>query len=209
MTQLLYLSTNTSYARLEYFLCVSHKTAPGEATVWERRSTPLPAITAGQAPVFLDDTNTLRQMIRSEFDPTKTVFLPVDSKVLVSVTNQSDVQMPSQRFTLEEVEAEVEATAPALVTFSQTYYHCWHAYVDNKPVPLFRANFAFQAVQVPAGKHHIRLSYEERGFRVGGIICILTVLGCVVGYGFREKIGFSRPADSESRFGRSLALLVH
>jgi hypothetical protein len=180
MTQLLYISTNASFPRLEDFLCVSHATAPGECTVWERRSTFLPVITAGQEPMFLDDTNTLRRLIRSDFDGAKTVSLPLEARALVSVTNQTDAHILSYRFTREKAEADVETSARSMVVISQTYYHCWRAYVDDRPAPLFRANFAFQAVQVPAGKHHLRLVYEERGFRIGGIISILTTLGCVV-----------------------------
>lgn len=181
MTQLLYLSTNKSFPRLQDFLCVSHVTAPGEFTVWESRSTALPPITAGQAPVFLDNTNTLRRMIRSDFEPGKTVFLPPEAKPFVLATEQADARVLTYRFSREEVEAEVEANRPSLVTIAQTYYPCWRAYVDQRPASLMRANFAFQAVAVPAGKHSVRLAYQERGFRLGAIISILTALGCVVG----------------------------
>jgi len=181
ISQLLYLSTNSNFPRLEDFVCVSHVTAPGECTVWERRGTYLSAINAGQEPVFVDDTNALRRLIRSDFDGTKTVFLPLPEKGLLSTTNQTDARVLWYHFGREEVVAEVEASAPSMVTISQTYYHCWRAYIDNARVPLLRANFAFQALEVPAGKHHIRLAYEERGFRVGGIISILTALGCVLG----------------------------
>jgi hypothetical protein len=181
MTQLLYLSTNQSFPRLQDFLCVSHVTAPGEFTVWESRSTALPPITAGQAPVFLDNTNTLRRMIASDFEPGKTVFLPPEAKPFVLATEQADARVLTYRFSREEVEAEVEANRPSLVTIAQTYYPCWRAYVDQRPASLMRANFAFQAVAVPAGKHSVRLAYQERGFRLGAIISILTALGCVVG----------------------------
>ncbi len=56
---------------------------------------------------------------------------------------------------------EAEAPAASLVVISQTYYPAWKAYVDGRPAKLWRANYAFQALEVPAGRHHIRLAYED------------------------------------------------
>ena len=52
------------------------------------------------------------------------------------------------------------------------------AYVDGKPTPLWRANHAFQALEVPGGKHLVRLAYEDRGFIYGGMISLGCLLGC-------------------------------
>jgi hypothetical protein len=186
LTQLLYLSTNSNYPHLADFLSVSHITAPGECTIWEPRGTFLAIITTGQKPVFLDDTNTLRRMISSDFDPRKTVFLPIEAQALVSATHETNARVVASHIKPEELEAEIEASAVSMVTISQTYYHCWRAFVDNKPATLLRANFAFQAVEVPAGKHQLRLVYRERGFRIGTVISLLTALAVGSMVGFRS-----------------------
>ena len=41
------------------------------------------------------------------------------------------------------------ADQPSLVVAAQTFYPCWKASVDGQPARLWRANYAFQAVQVP------------------------------------------------------------
>ena len=61
-----------------------------------------------------------------------------------------------------------------------TYYHWWRAYVDDRPAPLLQANYAFQAVEVPAGRHHVRLAYEDRKLRVGAAISLSALLTCMV-----------------------------
>ena len=63
---------------------------------------------------------------------------------------------------------------------SQAYYHWWRAYVDDRPAPLLLANYAFQAVPVPAGSHHVRLVYEDRALQIGLACSMLALLGCVV-----------------------------
>jgi uncharacterized membrane protein YfhO len=62
---------------------------------------------------------------------------------------------------------------------AQTYYHNWRASVDGRFVPLLRANYTFQAVEIPAGHHEVRLTYVDRLFQIGAIISSLAVMGCV------------------------------
>jgi len=82
---------------------------------------------------------------------------------------------------------EVEATGPSLVVIAQAYYNSWHAYVDGQRVPLWRANHAFQAVEVPSGRHEIQLRYEDWGFYAGAILSGSTLAGCGMGLGLSRR----------------------
>jgi uncharacterized membrane protein YfhO len=73
----------------------------------------------------------------------------------------------------------VEAAAPAMIVAAQAFYHPWLAYVDGKKARLWPANHAFQALQVPAGRHHVKLIYQDSGFVCGVIISLLTLAGCI------------------------------
>ena len=42
--------------------------------------------------------------------------------------------------------------------------------VARSPAPLLRANVAFQAVQVPAGRHQLHFFYQDRAFQLGATI---------------------------------------
>jgi uncharacterized membrane protein YfhO len=42
---------------------------------------------------------------------------------------------------------------------------------------LLRANYAFQAFQIPAGEHKIHLAYEDRAFEIGATISGIAWLG--------------------------------
>jgi hypothetical protein len=48
-----------------------------------------------------------------------------------------------------------------------------------------RANHAFQAVVVPAGKSQVKLKYESRAFRAGGVISLAggLAIACLVLFG--------------------------
>jgi hypothetical protein len=179
VSSLLYFATNSSFPRLADFLAVSHITAPGEFTQWEPRNTYLPMVTAGQKPVFLDDTNTVRQMLGPNFDGSKMVYLPPETQTRVTVSKATGARVLWSRFGRARVEAEAEAKEASMVVFSQSYYHCWRAYIDEQPTVLLRANYAFQAVQIPPGRHHIRLVYEDRAFQAGAALSGLGLLGCL------------------------------
>jgi hypothetical protein len=178
LNSVLYGSTNASFPRLADFMGVSQITSPQEITEWLPRDSFLPLATAGQRPVFLDDTSTVHALIAPDFDSRNVVFLPPELQACVSATNHADARVISQRFAPEQVDLEVEAAAPALVVIAQTWYHQWRAYVDGAPVRLLRANYAFQAVEVPAGKRHVRLVYEDHALRAGAFISGLGLLAC-------------------------------
>ncbi len=180
LLSLLYGATNANFPKLNDFLGVSHITAPDEFFHWQARRTFLPLVTAGQKPVFLDDTGTLHALTQPDFDGGKMVFLPPEAKSLVTVTNQTAARVLNSKFETQSVDAEVEAAGPSLVVAAQTYYHDWRAYVDGQPVLLLRANDAFQAFQIPAGRHHVRMVYEDRAFQFGAAVSICMVVNCFI-----------------------------
>jgi hypothetical protein len=180
LISLLYGTTNANFPRLNDFLGVSQITAPDEFFHWQPRRTFLPLVTAGQKPVFRDDADTLRALTQPDFDGGKMVFLPPEAKSLVTVTNQTVARVLNSQFKTQRVDIDVEAVEPSLVVVAQTYYHDWRVYVDDQPAPLLRANHAFQAVQVPAGRHSIRLAYEDRAFQFGAAVSICMAVNCLV-----------------------------
>jgi hypothetical protein len=179
LNSLLYGTTN-EFPRLEDFLGVSQITAPDEFYHWQPRESFLPLTTAGQKPVFLDDANTLRALTRPDFDGSKIVFLPPEAKPFVTVTNQTIARVLKSRFRNQSADIEIVADAPSLVVVAQTWYHDWRAEVDGKLVRLLRANHAFQAVEVPEGRHRVQLLYRDRAFETGAVISLLALLACLI-----------------------------
>jgi hypothetical protein len=200
---LFYTTTNASYPRLEDFMGVSQITASDEMFHWRARPNFLPLVTAGQRPIFLDEAAALNVLTQNNFDARAVVLLPAAEKNVVTVTNPVAAQVISSRFGSDTVAAEVSADAPALVVVAQTYYHNWRATVDGRPVPLLRANHAFQAVQIPAGDHQIRLVYEDRAFEIGAAIAGLMWINCLVSYAAwwrRARPASPAPKDTDSYF---------
>jgi Bacterial membrane protein YfhO len=177
LISLLYGATNADFPKLNDFMGVSQITAPGEMFKWQARPNFLPLVTAGQKPIFLDDVKTLQALAQNDFDGSKMLFLPSEAKSFMTVSNQTVAKILNSKFGNQSVDIEVEAQEPSLVVVAQTYYHNWRVYVDGQPTHLLRANYAFQAFQVPVGKHKIHLAYEDRAFKLGAAISGIAWLG--------------------------------
>ena len=62
------------------------------------------------------------------------------------------------------------------MVFSEQYHPGWKATVDGKPVPVWKANYAFRGIVVPAGEHTIRMHFEPWSFHLGLRISLFTVI---------------------------------
>jgi hypothetical protein len=173
--------TNSAPEPLLDFLGISEISATNSIFAWQARTNFLPLVTAGQRPVFADAAETIKALASPAFDPRHTVYLPLAERNQIAVTNDADAKVATQQIAAQQVHLTIDTSAPALVVIAQAYYHDWHAFVDGKPVPLLRANHAFQAVEVPAGRHEISLRYVDWMFRLGAVISALTLLGCLAG----------------------------
>jgi hypothetical protein len=162
------------------FLSARWYSSETNPTQWARRSSALPILTCGQKPLFDNDNATLKAMFAPDFDGSKVVYLPKAARSLVTISNQQPSKITTLAMCANKIDASVEAAAPAMVVVSQTYYHLWNAFVDEKPVPLFRANLAFQALEVPAGSHRVKLVYRDHNLTLGFYLSLASSFACAL-----------------------------
>jgi hypothetical protein len=160
------------------FLGVSQITAPDQLYQWVARPNALPLITGGQKPTFTTDSNIVQAISSADFDPRAEVYLSPEQFMAPDVIESAPVTVSNLQFTAQRVAADVDAARPGWVVIAQTYYHPWAAYVDGQPAHIWRANYAFQAVEVPAGQHVLTLVYEDRRFQAGAAISVAALLAC-------------------------------
>jgi uncharacterized membrane protein YfhO len=75
-----------------------------------------------------------------------------------------------------EVRLEAEASAPAYLLLTDTWYPGWRATVDENEVPIYRANLTFRALAVPAGHHQIVFRYQPESLRRGLQVTALSLV---------------------------------
>ncbi len=173
-------ATNSLPAPFADFLGVAHVTSPTNIFQWHHRPTALPLITAGQRPVFAAAGATLPALSSTNWNPAATVFLHPWDQTKLLTTNATTAKIVSTHWTAHRTECEVEASAPTVVVIAQTFYHPWKATVNGQPTEILRANHAYQAVPVPAGRSTVRLEYVDRRFQLGVVLSALGLVVCGV-----------------------------
>jgi len=173
----IYRSTNYDVPLLD-FLGVAQISDAQQLFSWHARSNAMLLVSAGQTPVFSGPKETFEAIFAPTFEPRRIVYLPPEAQPALSGVQSNACRVISVVAERQRVSAEVEAAAVSLVVISQAFYHPWKAYVNGRPVRLWKANYAYGAVSVPAGRHKIELRYEDRLFRVGGLISMAALLSC-------------------------------
>jgi len=94
------------------------------------------------------------------------------------------------RFDPNEVELDVDTPRAGLLYCSESLMKGWTATVDGRETPFLHADFAFRAIEVPAGRHRVRLRYRPPGLMAGLLLSAAGVIAMAV--------GLTRPARRES-----------
>ena len=180
--------TSTNFSALLDLMAVAQCSSAESAMHWTARPSAMPMVTTGQLPVFADDDTLVKIFFANTNDFRKIVYLPPEARGLISAVAQPSAKILTENFESQRVTVQVETPSACLVLISQSWYPAWKAYVDGVPVKLWRADYAFQAVEVQAGRHTVRFAYEDRAFRVGGMLsCAGLVLWLRIGWQGRKR----------------------
>ena len=80
---------------------------------------------------------------------------------------------------LLRVQLEAELNADGYVVLVNGHDPGWRARLDGRPAPLLRANVAFRAVAVPAGRHAVEMVYRPTAALTGLALSGLTLVALV------------------------------
>ena len=99
----------------------------------------------------------------------------------------------------EDIKISTTATGNNLLFISEVYYPGWKAYLDGKEVPIFKTNYAFRSVIVPAGNHTLELKLRSENFELGKNLSlfanIFTLLAAIAGVFMMIKDKKSKKAE--------------
>jgi hypothetical protein len=88
---------------------------------------------------------------------------PARSVLLENVASASERAPGTARIlSYRNTEVVIEAQSPAggYVVLNDVWFPWWMAEVDGRKVPLLRANVIFRAVEVPPGRHTVRMTFR-------------------------------------------------
>jgi len=148
---------------------------------------PAPRFWLVPAAAWYDDDRAITAALRDPgWDPFERVILAGPAPPAsdpVAALDGAEITVLERR--ADRVTYRVRTDTPAYLVVATTWYPGWGAALDGAPVPLYRANLAFQAVAVPAGGGDVTLRYTLNrwwlgaGLTSGGLLAavVLIVLG--------------------------------
>ncbi len=113
--------------------------------------------------VISDDPQCLAAMKSPSFDPKRQAFLsaPLPEGLASELTDKkNNFQYEWLNDGNDAQSFQTTLDHPSLVVFSEVYYPGWKAFIDNQPAPIFRANYDFRALVLPAGTHQVDFKYQ-------------------------------------------------
>lgn len=134
------------------------------------------AFVVGDAQVA-DPRAMLARMARDDFDALHTALVESEAARL-----EGGVSRPVQilEYAPERVIIHASGETPGLLVLTDQCYPGWQVTVDDKPSPIYCADYIFRAVRLPPGEHVVRFSYRPQSVRVGLWVSALTLGALVV-----------------------------
>lgn len=113
----------------------------------------------------------------------------MDSKIILEeqvplkrlVGNRADVvsEVEYSKYGEQENLIKVNTEKDGLLFVSDAHFPGWKAFIDGVETKVYRANFAFRAVGVPAGVHQVRFIYKPKSFfnglKISGVSMLLLL----------------------------------
>ena len=131
-------------------------------------------------------TDILGKLLDPYFDSAKEIILEKQPSIPASSeTNINSVNYLS--YSSDKSLIEVSTQKQGFLFVSNTWYPGWQVYVDGKESEILRADYAFQAVAIPAGLHKVTFIYDPKSFRIGEWVSFgaLILLLCLFLYEIR------------------------
>ncbi|MDP3940858.1 MAG: YfhO family protein [bacterium] len=140
--------------------------------------------------IYSSDDELTKKLYAKTFDPRQTVLL---DEIPSFPTHRNKERKIAKLISYNPrfVTIQTETNDSSLLYLSDTYYPGWNAFIDQRPVKIYQANYAFRAVEVPAGRHTVTFTYEPKSFLSGLFLSIVSIIipmyGCVIMVFSRKK----------------------
>ena len=134
----------------------------------------LPRAYAVSGARIADGGSALRLLLDAQFDPRREVVLPSGSPAAGDPDFRGTVAIT--HLGTDRMALDANLSAPGYVVIVDAFDPGWRARVDGRETEVLRANAAFRAVAVGAGRHVIEMQYRPRALVTGLALTAFSVL---------------------------------
>jgi hypothetical protein len=123
--------------------------------------------------VVRNPTSLLARVRSDEFDPSLLLLLEEEPASVAAfqetrtTSSGPDSSVRITRYEPDEVRIEASLPRPGFLLLLDTYFPGWSANVNGRSAQIFRADYNFRAVPLPAGRSSVSFSYRPQSLRIG------------------------------------------
>lgn len=135
----------------------------------------------------------LNNIKEGKSDPKQVAYLEKDPAVKIDPADSTS-KVHITGYGIHSITIEAEAKGNNLLFLSEVYYPAgWNAYIDGQKTEIYKTNYLFRSVIVPAGKHKIEFRFEPetyytgKNISMGANVILIAILGIAIGGIFFKK----------------------
>ena len=136
---------------------------------------------------ILGEEEILNQLSQATFDAREIVLIEKKLESNRNVPHQSSsanfvAKSDIISYTANDITIRAFSPENGILVLTDSYDKGWKVSVNGAETKLYRANYLFRAVQIPAGEHIVRFRYMPVSFIIGLCITLCAVFGGLVFY---------------------------
>jgi uncharacterized membrane protein YfhO len=129
----------------------------GKFKVYENTQSLPRAFLVGDYIVESEPQDIIDHIFNPDFDLERFIILEEN---LEGEITASDGFVEFKTYRANEIELSVKSSTQQLLFLSDSYYPDWKAYINDVETKIYRANYSFRAIVVPAGNHQVVFKYS-------------------------------------------------
>jgi len=136
------------------------------------------------------DQGIIDQLLDPKFDLTKSVILEEEINLAKTEFNLKKDKVLYLNYGQNSSVIKTNSEADGFLFVADSFYPGWQMKLDGGATKIYRADFTFRGVLVPAGEHLVELTYDPLFFRLGSFISLSTsviIIGIIIVF-FSVKI---------------------
>jgi hypothetical protein len=133
-----------------------------------------------RAVVAEDHQDAWTRLHQPDFDPATAVILEGGRELDNPAGAGGTASVEVVRYEPGLVEIDLSSPVEGYLVLSDPHYPGWQATVDGAATVILKADYAFRAVEVPAGDHRVTMAFRPNTWRIGLAISLVCVLGLLV-----------------------------
>lgn len=135
------------------------------------------------------------------FDPRKVLVLEEepDHADAGGAVASSEATTRIREYAPDSITIDASMPRPGFLLLLDTYFAGWVAEVNGRPVRIYRADYNFRAVSLPAGTSTIRFAYRPASLRTGCVLSLMSFALLVSALFWHKAVRCIKPALRISR----------